>query len=220
MKSVIFDLDGTLADTSADLIAAANHCFEERGLGRPLDPIDDALTAFRGGRAMLKLGIERLDLDEDVADEDYQLLLDYYADNIDVETELYPGVISALEDLQADGWLLGVCTNKPESLALSLLERLGVLHMFGAVLGADSLPVRKPDPTHLTATVEALGGDMALTMLVGDTITDAKTARAAGVPLILVAFGPEGVGIDRLEPDVLLSHYDDMPRIAAELIGA
>lgn len=219
MKSVIFDLDGTLADTSADLIAAANHCFEDRGLGRPLDPIDDALTAFRGGRAMLRLGIERLELDEDVEDEDYQLLLDFYADNIDTETELYPGVISALEDLAADGWLLGVCTNKPESLALTLLERLGILHMFGAVLGADTLPVRKPDPTHFTATVEALGGDMEQTMLVGDTVTDASTARAAEVPLILVAFGPEGIGIERLAPDVLLSHYDDLPEIAAALIA-
>jgi phosphoglycolate phosphatase len=218
-KSVIFDLDGTLADTSVDLIAAANACFVERGFAPPLDPIADALTAFRGGRAMLSLGYERIKGgDPDTVEQDYPRLLNYYGENIDTHTTLYPGALGALEQLANEGWALGICTNKPEALAQELLMRLGVRDRFAALLGADTLPVRKPDPEHLFATIREVGGDPASSMLIGDTVTDAKTARAAGVALVLVAFGPEGDGISRLEPDALLQHYDDLPRLAAHIL--
>ncbi|MEL6583817.1 MAG: HAD-IA family hydrolase [Pseudomonadota bacterium] len=218
-KSVIFDLDGTLADTSADLIAAANACFVRRGITPPLDPVADALTAFRGGRAMLTLGFDRVSGgDAEAVEEEYPYLLEVYEQHIDRETGLYPGVEATLDALAAEGWALGVCTNKPEGLARLLLEKLGILGRFGALFGADTLPVRKPDPEHFFATMRALGSSPEVTMLIGDTITDTKTARAAGVPLVLVAFGPEGRGISRLEPDALLEHYDDLPKVAQSLI--
>lgn len=221
MKTVVFDLDGTLADTSADLIAAANACFMRLGHGRLLDPVADKLTAFHGGRAMLQLGFSRLESARGNFDVDaeYSNFLDNYGENIDRETRLYPNAREAVERLLGDGYACAVCTNKPEGFARELLTRLGLIEMFGALIGADTLPVRKPDPAPYRAAVEGAGGKVVTSCLIGDTETDVKTARAAGVPVVLVRFGPEGDAIARLGPDALLDHYDELATIVAELIG-
>ncbi len=220
MKTVICDLDGTLADTSADLIAAANACFVTEGHGTLLDEEVDKLTAFHGGRAMLRLGFSRVGIEDEAAiDAHYLRFLDHYAANIDVKTRLYPGVTDAMERLLGAGYKLGVCTNKPSGLAEELLRRLEIREFFGSMIGADSLPVRKPDPAPYVAAVREAGGDPAASLLIGDTETDVKTARAAGVPVVLVSFGPEGEGVSRLNPDALLPHYADLGRVVAELIG-
>ena len=219
MKTVVFDLDGTLADTSGDLIAAANACFCDLGHGNVLDPERDKLTAFHGGRAMLKLGFERLGyFENDWIDEQYQPLLKHYEANIDTHTTLYPGATAALNELGV-AYRLSVCTNKPEGLARQLLERIGILRRFDALIGADTLPTRKPDPAPYIAAVERAGGRVPKSILIGDTITDVNTARAAGVPVVLVAFGPEGPGIERLQPDAMLPAYTSLGTIVNRLIG-
>lgn len=223
MRTVIFDLDGTLADTSGDLIAAANGCFQALGHGDLLDPVVDALTAFHGGRAMLTLGFDRLGLvadDKDAAVErEFPNLLDHYARDIDRHTVIYPGAIDAVERLRAQGYAVGICTNKPEGLAETLLSRLGIRDLFGSLIGADTLPTRKPDAAPYVASVEQAGGAVETSLIIGDTATDLNTARAVGVPCILVGFGPEGDGVARLSPDALLDHYDDLDGIVARLIG-
>ncbi|WP_316014183.1 HAD-IA family hydrolase [Roseobacter sp. HKCCA0434] len=218
MRTAIFDLDGTLADTSADLIAAANACFTGRGHAAPLHAERDALTAFRGGRAMLELGVSRLALSDVVVDEEYQTLLDHYGNNIDTHTRLYPGVEATLDRLAQEGWALGICTNKPEGLAETLLARLAIRDRFAAMLGADTLEVKKPDPEHLFETVRRAGGDAKRTVLMGDTTTDRDTARNANVPVVLVGFGPMGQGIAELQPDAILDHYDDLPDLLDRLV--
>ncbi|MDP5307965.1 HAD hydrolase-like protein [Paracoccus spongiarum] len=216
--TVVFDLDGTLADTSADLIAAANACFRARGLGALLDPVADALIAFHGGRAMLRAGYGRIGADTllppGAEDEDYPRLLDHYGANIAVHTRLYPGAGAALARLARDGFRLAVCTNKPEALAETLLCELGIRDAFDALIGADTLPVRKPDPRPYRAAVEAAGGRVAASFLLGDTETDRRTASAAGVRVALVGFGPEGAAIGRLAPDALIGHFDELPDLA------
>lgn len=220
MRTVIFDLDGTLADTSADLIAAANACFRGLGHGDLLDPAADQLTAFHGGRAMLRLGFSRLGTaDEAVVDAQYPVLLAAYEQGIDRHTRLYPGVVDAVEALLAAGFRTGICTNKPAGLAEILMDRLGVRGLFGSLVGADTLPVRKPDPAPYRLSVERAGGAVARSMLVGDTETDSRTAAAAGVPVALVTFGPEGEGVSRLAPDALLGRFADLPALAERLIG-
>ena len=220
MKSVVFDLDGTLADTSKDVIAAANACFAALDLGEPLDPITDALVAFGGGRAMLKLGYARTGYyDELKVMEQYPILLKHYAEYIDVHTTLYDGVIEALDELTRRGYLLGVCTNKPEGLSQELLTRLGIRKRFSAMLGADTLSVRKPDPIHLWTTIDQMGGDRDKAVLIGDTITDRDTAKNANVPCILVSFGPEGDGVNRMEPSALLNHYFDLPDLVDSILS-
>lgn len=221
--TVVFDLDGTLADTSGDLVAAANACFRARGLGDLLDPVADALIAFHGGRAMLRAGYGRMSSDTllppGAEDEDFDSLLSHYGAAIAVHTQLYPGVEAALDRLAADGHRLAVCTNKPEALAETLLCELGIRDRFGAMIGADTLPVRKPDPRPYQAAVEGAGGTVAQSFLVGDTETDRKTAAAAGVRVALVSFGPEGEAISRLAPEVLLAHFDQLPAIARDWLG-
>tara|TARA_R110002110_G_scaffold19650_8_gene80964 strand:- start:26 stop:718 length:693 start_codon:yes stop_codon:yes gene_type:complete len=221
VKTVVFDLDGTLADTSGDLIAAANLFFREQGAGDLLNVATDAGTALRGGRAMLRLGLERLGRQEDAATIDafYPKFLDAYQRDIDRHTVLYPGAMQAVEKLKSDGFLVAICTNKPEYLAEELLTRLGVRDAFGAMLGADTLAVRKPDPEHLFETARRAGGHPEKCVLVGDSDTDHNTARAAGVPSVLVTFGPAGGDMAALEPEALLHDYADLPAIVVDLIG-
>lgn len=219
MRTVIFDLDGTLADTSADLIAAANACFRDLGAGNMLDPVADALTAFHGGRAMLRLGLSRLGPVEDgVVDRFYPVLLAAYEDGIDRETRLYPGAAEAVEALRSAGFATGICTNKPAGLAELLVRRLGVRDLFGSLVGADTLPVRKPDPAPYHLSVCEAGGVSERSILIGDTDTDRRTAAAAGVPAVLVTFGPEGADIARLEPEALLDAYADLPTLAERFL--
>ena len=221
MGTVVFDLDGTLADTSGDLIAAANACFHALGLGRPLDRGRDSATAFHGGRAMLRLGFERTGGGSEAAvDAEYPKLLDHYARRIDAETRLYPGAMEAVETLRGQGYRTAVCTNKPEGLAETLLSRLGVRDRFAALIGADTLPVRKPDPAPYVEACRRAGGEAARSVLVGDTDTDRRTAAAAGVPCILVTFGPEGEAVADLSPEGLIGGFGELPGEVRRLIGA
>lgn len=218
MRTVVFDLDGTLADTSADLLAAANACFRGLGHGDLLGP-GDALTAFHGGRAMLRLGFSRLGpYDEAQVDAQYPVLLAAYADAIDTHTTLYPGAVLAVEALRADGFATAICTNKPEGLAETLTRRLGIRDLFGALVGADTLPVRKPHPDPLWESIRRVSGDPARALLIGDTDTDRATGRNAGIPVALVTFGPEGRGVSRLSPEALLDHYNDLPDLVRRML--
>ncbi len=219
MRCVVFDLDGTLADTSADLLAAANACFVQLGQGALLGPAD-TLTAFHGGRAMLRMGFSRVGGFTEVdVDREYPRLLAAYAEAIAVHTTLYPGAVEAVESLRRNGYAVAICTNKPAALAEDLLKRLGVRNLFGAMIGADTLPTRKPDPAPYLAAVERAGGALQRSMLIGDTETDRLTGLAVGVPVALVTFGPEGRGVDRLKPEALLDGYGELGSVVARWIG-
>ena len=220
MRTVIFDLDGTLADTSRDLIASANYCFREMGLGDILDPVKDAAIALRGGRRMLSEGLDRLTLfDAATVDQYYPILLEAYDQDIASHTTLYPGAMDAVETLRRLGYGVGICTNKPEALAEKLLQSLGVRDSFASMVGADTLPVRKPDPEPLREAARRAGGDPALCVLIGDSDTDRNTARAAGVPSVLVTFGPAGDDMAALEPEALLHDFADLADVVGNLIG-
>ncbi|WP_339107718.1 HAD-IA family hydrolase [Thioclava sp. GXIMD4216] len=222
MQTVVFDLDGTLADTSADLIAAANACFVARGYAPVLHPLDDAVIAFHGGRAMLREGFGRLGHEdvEAAIDADFDRLLAHYDAHICVHTTLYPGVVAAIEALREAGYKTAICTNKPEGLAVKLVDQLGIAPLFDALIGADTLPTRKPDPAPYLAAVERAGGAVAQSVLIGDTETDRKTAAAVGVPCVLVTFGPEGEAILRLEPEAAMASYTILPALVAQLLPA
>jgi phosphoglycolate phosphatase len=219
MRVAVFDLDGTLADTSGDLIAAANGALYEAGVGGALDPLRDRAIAFAGGRAMLREGLARSRVGEpDLVDRLYPRLLELYGAALAVHTRVYEGAEAALDRLATEGWRFGICTNKPERLALLLITELGLSRHFATLLGADTLPVRKPDPGHLLETITRAGGVPERSVLVGDTVTDRDTARAAGVPCVLVGFGPDGSAVSALAPEAVVEHYDQLPGVLERLI--
>ncbi len=219
MRTAIFDLDGTLVDTSGDMLAGANAIFERFGYGSPLSVADHAAVAFGGGRAMLKKGAELRGFSwGDRAEEAYQLFLTAYGANLDRYSTIYPGVEACLDQLEAEGWKLAVCTNKPSGLAEDLLTSLDLRKRFGAMIGADTLPVRKPDPEPLFEAVRRVGGDPKRSVLIGDTITDRRAAANAGMPCVLVTFGPTGEAVSEMEPDGLLASYSDLSKILDKLV--
>jgi phosphoglycolate phosphatase len=220
MRCVIFDLDGTLADTAGDLIAAANAALGVMGHGPQLVMGQDDATAFAGGRAMLRLAGARLGLADPapMVEAGYPLLLAAYGDAIDQHTRLYPGAMEAVLRLKSRGVAVGICTNKPEGLAQTLLTRLGVRAEFAGLVGADTLTQRKPDPAPFWEAVARSGGARARSCLIGDTTTDRETARAAGRPCALVTFGPLGRGVADLSPEALIDHYDGLDAIIDRLI--
>jgi phosphoglycolate phosphatase len=212
-RGAIFDLDGTLADTSADLIGAANVALARMGAAGRLDPVADAGVSGRGGRAMLRLGYQRSGIvftEDEITAAYAPFLIDYEAMIADKST-LFPGVVPCLDVLEGEGWALGICTNKPERLALLLLDALGVLDRFGAVLGADTLSVCKPNPWHLWETIDRVGAERGASVLIGDTVTDRKTAEAAGVPCILMDFGLSADVVHDLAPDAVATGFDQLP---------
>ncbi|HUF86465.1 MAG TPA: HAD hydrolase-like protein [Thermohalobaculum sp.] len=221
-RGAIFDLDGTLADTAADLMAAANAMLGPRGLPL-LEPARDRVYAGRGGRSMIRRSLSLLPeaLPEPevaaLADALYPGLLRCYEARLAEETRLYDGVVPCLELLAADGWRLGVCTNKPVGLALALLERLGVRERFAAVLGAGSLPVIKPDPEHLRETVRRAGAALGRSVMLGDTRADLLAARGAGMPCVLMRFGFAAEPLDELAPDAVIDHYDEVAPLLERL---
>jgi phosphoglycolate phosphatase len=211
---VAFDLDGTLADTAPDLAAALNHALG--WLGRPTvepDSVRDMIG--HGARALLRKGLAATgDSDEVLVDKTFPVFLDYYREHLTDGSSIYPGLEPALEALAAEGVALAVCTNKIESLTLPLLKAFGWADRFEAVVGGDTLPVRKPDPAPLHEAITRAGGGRAA--FVGDSITDAETARAAGVPFLAVSFGFSDRPVEKLGADAVI---DDYASLVAALRG-
>ena len=195
----IFDLDGTLAHTAPDLVGAANDLFGDRGY--PPLPVSIAeTTAGFGGKALIRAAFNyaKVSFEESEVDALYHPFLERYAERIADESRLYDGTIETLDTLTERGWIIGVCTNKPEGLARTLLTELDVLHRFVALIGADTLPVRKPDPVALLTTIERCGAHPARSIMIGDTDTDSMTAKNADIPCILTRFGYSDVDVDTL----------------------
>lgn len=218
-RSAIFDLDGTLAHTAPDLVGAANDLMDEHGLPR-MDVSIAEKTAGFGAKALIRAGFDNANEQYDDARVDalFQPFLDRYAARIADESHFYDGAEEVLDTLARDGWLLGICTNKPESLAIELMKAFGALDRFGALLGADTLPVRKPDPEHLFQTIARIGGDPSRSVMIGDTDTDLKTARAAEIPCILTTFGYSHIPVARLKPDAIVDHFSQIPAALERVI--
>jgi phosphoglycolate phosphatase len=211
-RTIVFDLDGTLVDTAPDLLASLDVLFVREGLA-PVDPV--------AGRTMIGGGVKRL-IEQGLAqqgrvftpahvDELFSTYLAHYAEHIADLSRPFPGLEAALELLAARGDHLAVCTNKLAWLSVRLLERLGLAERFDAICGQDTFGVQKPDPEVLRRTVQAAGGDIAHAVMIGDSATDIRTARAAGVPVVAVDFGYTEVPVAELGPDRVISHFDALP---------
>ena len=209
-RAVIFDLDGTLVDTAPDLMRATNHVLE--GLGRRHITMEEVRSFVgHGARALLTRGLSAtggLPENYDV-EPDYRRFVDYYAANIAEGSAPFPGLTRLLDRLKAEGFGLGVCTNKLEGLSVQLLDALGLSRYFGAVVGPDTLGIAKPDPRPFREAVARLGLVAPRAIMVGDSETDILTARNAGVPVIAVPFGYTPRPVQDYGPDRLISHFDE-----------
>lgn len=216
---IVFDLDGTLADTAHDLIATLNAILQSEGLDPlPLAQARDLIGA--GARALIARGfqVRQKELTPERLETLFLAFLDHYGRNLVVHTQLYPGVETALEALAEQGFTLAVCTNKMQDHSRQLLDALGILDRFAALAGRDTYPVCKPDPRHLTLTIADAKGDPRRAALVGDSKTDVDTARAADIPVIGVDFGYTETPMRLLMPDRLISHFDGLVPAVQALI--
>jgi phosphoglycolate phosphatase len=218
--TIVFDLDGTLVDTAPDLAASLNAVLT----ADDVTPVTLATArAMIGGgvralvlRAYAAAGIELSPAD---ASQRIERFIEDYRSHIAHNSRPYPGLVEALQWLSSQGARLAVCTNKRSNLSCALLQALGLADYFAAIIGADLAPAAKPDPRHLTLAVERAGGRMDRAVMVGDSRLDALLARAAALPLILVDFGYADAPAQTLGPDVLISHFDELPDACARLLG-
>ncbi len=218
MRVAVFDLDGTLADTAADLIGAANAVCAPEGLAL-LDPAAERVVAGQGGRALVAraLALSGRAPDAALVERLIPPFLEAYAARIAQETRLFPGCAAALDALAAEGWRIAVCTNKPQALAERLLAALGETPRFAAVVGAGRLPTSKPDPAPFRESVRLAGGAAGRAVMIGDTRTDLLTARAAGAPCAIARFG---YADGPLEADGFFDAYAALPALLARLSAA
>jgi len=218
MLTIVFDLDGTLIDTAPDLIDTLNFTLARHGL--PMVPYEEARPLIGGGaRGMIEKALILEGRSADTADVDalYAPFVAHYAEHIADRSRPFPGLETALDALAATGHRLAICTNKLEWLSKRLLDTLGLSGRFAAICGQDTFAVQKPDPLIFRATVLQAGGEPTRAIMVGDSITDIRTARAAHVPVIAVDFGYTDVPIGTLHPDRVISAYTELGAAIAAL---
>lgn len=214
----VFDLDGTLVDSLPDLVAALNVSLDGEGLATASQ--EDARKGVgHGARRMIEhaLTSQGVAIEKERIDRMHKRFLEFYGANIAVGSVPFPGTEAALDKLEEHGILLAVCTNKYEALAVELLETLGLAGRFRTIAGGDTYGVSKPDPLHLTRTVEAAGGSRAI--MVGDSNADIGAAKAAGIPSVAVTFGYSTIPVEDLGADVIISHFDELEAHALRLLG-
>lgn len=217
---VVFDLDGTLAETAPNIMATLNIILQQEGLAAlPISRARELVGA--GARALIERGfkVSGRPLDAQRLEELFEEFLLIYARDVASGSHLYDGVLEAMDALSASGYLLGVCTNKPILHTRLILDHFGISDRFAAVAGRDSFPFHKPDPRHLTMTIETAKADPARAVMIGDSKTDIATARAAGIPCICVPFGYTDVPIETLEPDLVIQHFEALPGAVAQVLG-
>lgn len=219
-RSLVFDLDGTLIETAPDLCGALNHVLER--LGRPLLSLQQVRPLIGdGARALLARGLAEDGVPAEVLDADLArglpLFMDYYLEHVAEASAPFPQIVELLRHFRSEGRRLAVCTNKATGFTERLLAELEMDDLFDAVVCGDSLPVRKPDPGHLVGTIEALGGDPATAVMIGDSANDLNAARGAGVPVVLVSFGYTRVPARELGADAVIDHFRELPPALAAL---
>lgn len=207
-----FDLDGTLVDTAPDIIGTLNDLLADHGAA-PF-PLEAARRFVgRGARVLIERAFRAAEIDIGPEAETALLpvFLSRYAERIDRESHPFEGVADMLDTLSAKGAKLAVCTNKPYDLSVLLLTRLNLISRFGVIAGADSVKNKKPDPEHLRACTDHFGLPLSRSVLIGDSETDFRTARNAGVPSVLVSFGYNEAPVADLGPDALIHHFRELP---------
>ncbi|MFB9952614.1 HAD family hydrolase [Rhizobium puerariae] len=218
---VIFDLDGTLIDTAPDLIDSLNHTIAAAGLA-PVTFEDLTYLVGQGVRVMIHRAFElrKVPLDEPTAERLFDRYIEHYRAHMPGRSRPYDGVVECLDRLETAGMRLAICTNKIGQLAIPLLEKLGLADRFATITCGDTFAVRKPDARHILGTVDRAGCDPTRSLMIGDSVNDILAAQNARVPSVAVTFGYSDVSVDTLNPDHVISGYDQLTvELVQSLIG-
>lgn len=219
--TVVYDLDGTLIDSARDMQLAVSNVLADHGL----PPVtEDDLREFMGqgskvtmGRAFAKHG-RTLD-DRALSAVTAEFVRYYEADPIS-HTTAFAGVPEVVARFDRMGLRQGVCTNKFEKPSRIILEHLKLMPPISDVAGADSFPVRKPDPRHILMLLDRMGGDPRRAVMIGDSTHDAEAARAAGIPSVLVSWGYTLKPAHELGADAVIDRFDALPTALEKLAAA
>lgn len=215
--ALIFDLDGTLVDSLADLRTAINRLLAQLRL-EPVSLAEARVMLGDGANAFVQRAVEARGLTPDPAERERltRRYLEFYSAHPVLETRPYPGVPESLERLARLGYACAVCTNKPKRAALAVLEALDLARFFGAVVCPEDVANRKPHPDHLAAAVAALGRDPKAAVMIGDSANDVGPARALGVPVVAMAYGYSLETAHSLGADLVLERFADLEAALAE----
>ncbi len=208
---LVFDLDGTFAHTAPDLLDSLNHCMAMIDLPG-VDPKDLMRFVGHGGKVMIEraLNARGRTIDAPSLDKMMAAFLTHYVDNMPGKTAPYPGVLKAMSTFTDAGFIHAICTNKFEGMSKTLLNGLALADRFEVICGQDTFAWKKPDPRHLLETIIAAGGDRDQAVMIGDSVTDIDTAKAAGIPVIAVDFGYSDRPVAEYEPSHVISHFDEL----------
>ena len=221
MRTIVFDLDGTLVDTAPDLISTLNQVLAGEGLPPPA--YDDARRMIGGGaHRMIERAVsaEGRDVPRAELDRMFAVFIDHYSAHIADRSRPFPHLDSVLQRLSGEGFRLAVCTNKLEWLSVRLLDKLNLSRYFAAICGQDTFGIQKPDPQMLRLTIRRAGGEVERSIMIGDSLTDVRTARAANVPVIAVDFGYSEVAPAALHADRLIGTLTELPAAIAAISNA
>ena len=223
--TVLFDLDGTLIDTAPDLMNAHNHVMKKFGYEtRSTDEIRNLVgkgAASMIGRSMwnqAKNELKKIN-DEEIKSLMVKEFIDYYGKNIANESKLIKGVSKFLVWCKSNNISMAVCTNKTEHLAIDLLKQIKIYDYFEYVAGYNTFEYCKPDPRHLTSVLEILQGDVKKAIMVGDSETDAESAKAAAIPFILVEGGYTDKNPDEIYHNYLVKDFINLEKLVLPYIN-
>ena len=217
--TILFDLDGTLVNTAPDLMHAHNYVMKKYGFDeRKLSDIKK--LAGRGSKVMLTKSMHeiaelsgKVEKTGDVIEEMTKEFVDYYSKNILKESTLKNGAMNFLKWCKKNSISMGVCTNKQEHLSVDLLKKIKIYDFFDYVAGGNTFNHNKPNPKHLTETIEIIGGNINKALMVGDSETDSNASKAANIPFILIEDGYTEKRTEEIYHDHLVKDFVGLEKI-------
>ncbi len=217
--TILFDLDGTLVDTAPDLVNAHKHVMKKFGFEtKATDDIKKLVG--RGAKSLIYRSIYntakkefRKFTDESTKEEMVKEFIDYYGRNINNESKLIDGVIDFLSWCKNEKISMGVCTNKQEHLAIDLLKKIKIYDYFEYVAGSNTFEYCKPDPRHLTSVLEIMDGSIEKSLMIGDSETDADSAKNCNMKFILLEDGYTEKKVSEIHHDHLIKNFIGLEKI-------